>query len=444
MKQQARPVSKEGNTAWEPALRHRQHSMKILIVCTSESAGGAAVAAKRLAKALDKVGHQAKMLVRDACGGDKDVAALPRSPRHKWNFLWERWCVFLRVGFSKAAVFLVDIANAGTDITRLPEFRQADIVHLHWINQGMLSIGGIRKILQSGKPVVWTMHDMWPHTAICHYAHGCRKYETGCEHCPQLPARAPGDMAREVWERKKRMLKAGRIHFVACSRWLAGTARNSRLLEGMPVTAIPNPIDTAVYKPAGKAAARRRFGLPQGAKVLMFASQRVTIEIKGMAYFAEACRILAGKGRKDICVAVLGGSAEDTAGLLALPSHPIGYISDPAEMAEAYSAADVFVLPSLAENLPNTIMEAMACGTPCTAFGVGGVPEMVAHKVDGYVAEPRNAQDLANGIEWVLEHSEEQQLPRKAAEKVAREYSEKKVAEAYTKVYESCTGTKGK
>lgn len=161
--------------------------MRVLIVNTSEKAGGAAVAANRLMDALNNNGVKAKMLVRDKVTDDITVVGLPRSLRMQWNFLWERWCIFCRLHFSRKNLFALDIANAGYDITSLPEFKEADIIHLHWVNQGMLSLKTIRKIISSGKPVVWTMHDIWPASSICHLTLGCHHYNNGCGNCKYLP-----------------------------------------------------------------------------------------------------------------------------------------------------------------------------------------------------------------------------------------------------------------
>lgn len=146
----------------------------------------------------------------------------------------------------------------------LPEFAEADIIHLAWVNQGMLSLHNIRKIMDSGKPVVWTMHDMWPATAICHLTLGCQRFRTQCGDCPYLPGHAEHDLAARIWQRKERLLRGRQIHFVACSQWLASEARSSRLLEGQPVVSIPNPIDTRVFRPGDKAAARQAVGAAPG------------------------------------------------------------------------------------------------------------------------------------------------------------------------------------
>ena len=418
--------------------------MKVLIVNTSERTGGAAVAANRLMMALINHGVKAKMLVRDKDTDSLTVTALPQSPRLRWNFLWERFVIFVRCGFSRKHLFEIDLANTGTDITRLREFQEADIIHLHWINQGMLSLSGIRKILRSGKPVVWTMHDIWPATAICHVTLGCRSFVTRCRNCRLLSDKNGDDLSTTVWQRKLRMLEGENIYFVACSRWLESEAKASALLKGHKITSIPNPIDTHIYNRYSKEEARQRLGLPLDRKLILFASQRVTMPNKGMDYLVEACRLLSDltKCQTPCEVVILGGHAEEVVDLLHLKAHPLGYVNDEHRIVDVYNAADVFVLPSLSENLPNTIMEAMACGLPCVGFKVGGIPEEIDHKRNGYVAEYRNAKDLAKGIQWVLEESDYEALSRNAIQKVAHNYSQQSVALRYAEVYQQALAFK--
>ena len=154
--------------------------MRVLIINTSERLGGAAVAASRLMESLKNNGIKAKMLVRDKQTDQISVVGLQRNWWQVWRFVWERIVIWKANRFKKNNLFAVDIANTGTDITSLPEFQQADVIHLHWVNQGMLSLNDIRKILKSGKPVVWTMHDMWPCTGICHHARECTNYHQEC------------------------------------------------------------------------------------------------------------------------------------------------------------------------------------------------------------------------------------------------------------------------
>jgi len=417
--------------------------MRVLIVNTSERTGGAAVAANRLMKALNNNGVKAKMLVRDKETDTLTVIGLPKSSLLHWHFLWERLVIFCRLHFQRRHLFELDIANTGSDITKLYEFEEADVIHLHWINQGMLSLSSICKILRSGKPVVWTMHDIWPATAICHVTLGCRHFTSHCQHCKYLPGGGShNDLAARTWQKKERMVADENIFYVACSRWLESEAKASALLRGQKITSIPNPIDTHIYKKGDKLAARRELGLPEDKKLILFASQRVTNENKGMSYLIEACRKLHTKGQTPCELVILGGHAEEVVAQLPLKAHPLGYVNDEQRIVNVYQAVDVFVLPSLSENLPNTIMEAMACGVPCVGFKVGGIPEEIDHQKTGYVAEYRDSSDLAKGISWILEEADYEALSERCVHKVAQCYSQQSVAIRYLDVYQQAMAFK--
>lgn len=413
--------------------------MRVLIVNTSERTGGAAVAASRLMKALNNNGVKAKMLVRDKESDSLTVVGLPKSPMLHWYFLWERLVIFCRLHFSRKHLFEIDIANTGSDITKLREFQEADVIHLHWINQGMLSLNGICKILRSGKPVVWTMHDIWPATGICHLTLGCHYFVNRCANCKYLPGGGgSNDLASRIWQKKQQMQVDENIYYVACSRWLESEAKTSALLKGQKITSIPNPIDTHIYKKGSKEEARQRLGLPLDKKLILFASQRVTNENKGMSYLVEACKSLGGQYE----VMILGGHAEEVVEQLPMKAYPLGYVNEEQRIVDVYNAADVFVLPSLSENLPNTIMEAMACGVPCVAFKVGGIPEEIDHLKNGYVAAYRDAEDLAKGIAWVLEEADYESLSQQAVHKVMQCYSQQSVAVRYLDVYQQAMAFK--
>lgn len=405
--------------------------MRVLIVNTSERTGGAAVAANRLMMALNNNGVKAKMLVRDKESDSLTVVGLPKSPMLNWHFLWERLVIFFHCRFSRKHLFEIDLANSGSDITKLREFQEADVIHLHWINQGMLSLSGIRKILKSGKPVVWTMHDIWPATAICHLTLNCRNFTTHCHNCRLLPGKgSSSDLSTSVWRKKEKMLEDSSIYFVTCSHWLEQEAKASALLRGQKIVSIPNPIDTHIYRSGDKQAARKNLGLPEDKRLILFVSQRVTNKNKGMDYLIDACRQM-----EDYELVILGGHAEEVVDQLPLKAHPLGYVNDERRIVEIYQAVDVFVLPSLSENLPNTIMEAMACGVPCVGFKVGGIPEEIDHKRNGYVAEYRDSDDLARGIRWILSEADYDQLSQEAVRKVAHSYSQQSVAISYLDVY---------
>lgn len=420
--------------------------MRVLIVNTSDKTGGAAVAANRLKDALNNNGVKAKMLVRDKITDDVTVVGLAQGVRTKWNLLWERWCVFWHLRLSRKHLFEIDIANIGTDITKLREFQEADIIHLSWINQGMLSIDNIRRILASGKPVVWTMHDLWPASSICHYAHGCEGFKCGCGNCRLLPGGgSKNDLSAKVFRKKKAIFSHNNIWFVACSQWLAGQARQSGLLTEQFVTNIPNPIDTHFFYPQDKVKARQTLGLPAEKKMILFVSQRVTDKRKGMDFFIAAIERLARQyptWQSSACIAILGSHAEELTQALAMPVYPLGYVTDAQQICNVYNAADVFVLPSLEDNLPNTIMEAMACGVPCVGFRVGGIPEMIDHRLNGYVAAERDSRDLAEGIAWTLADENHTRLSLGAVEKVRRCYSHHSVAMRYIEVYNQAIASK--
>ena len=415
-----------------------ERRMRVLIINTSERTGGAAVAAGRLCDALNANGIEAQMMVRDAAHHDRRVIVVKHQRLMRWRFLWERLRIFIRLGLRRKHLFDIDTGYCGTDITRTEAFLQADVINLHWVNQGMLSLDDIRKILRSGKPVVWTMHDVWPATALCHLTLGCNNFTTGCHDCKYLPRPAANDLSARIWRRKQDVLSQGHITFVTCSRWLEGEARSSALLSGHDVTNIPNPIDTTVFCPADQAAARRDERLPRGKRLLLFVCQRVTNRYKGMQHLIDACRMMAREYPETIAttgVIVMGGDADAVAQQLPYEAYPIGYVTDTARIVRIYRCADVFILPSLSENLPNTIMEAMACGVPCIAFNVGGIPEEIDHRVNGYVAAYEDTADLAHGMHWLLHQADRTTLAEAAVRKVSEAYSQASVARRYADVY---------
>lgn len=413
--------------------------MRVLLVNTSEKTGGAAVATHRLMEALNNNGVKARMLVADKQTDNINVTSLPHPWLHRLHFLWERLGIWCRLRASRRHLFEIDTASSGTDITHLKEFREADVIHLAWTNQGMLSLGDLRRILRSGKPVVWTLHDLWPVSSICHYARGCEGFRNTCGHCRLLPGGGSDrDLSKRVWHRKARTYARANMQLVCCSRWLELQAKAASLSRDQHVTSIPNPIDTHVFTPGDRQEARRLNDLPTDRKLILFVSQRVTDERKGVEYLIAALdRLVANhpESRDQMAVAILGGHADEVAARLPLPAYALGYVSDEARITSIYRSADVFVLPSLEDNLPNTIMEAMACGVPCVGFKVGGIPEMIDHQRNGYVARYRDTDDLARGLHWTLCEASAEQLTRAAVHKVVTSYSQQVVALRYIEVY---------
>ena len=417
--------------------------MRVLIINTSERIGGAAIAANRLMEALKNNGIKTKMLVRDKQTDQISVVELKKSWWKVWQFIWERVVIWQANHFKKHNLFAVDIANTGTNITALPEFTQADVIHLHWINQGMLSLTDIRRIIQSGKPIVWTMHDMWPFTGICHYAGDCDKYATQCHNCPQLYKGSRKDIAYRTFQKKKKLFEGAQITFVACSRWLESLAKKSDLIKGQTITNIPNAINTNLFKPRDKKQAREKCHLPQDKKLLLFGSVKITDKRKGIDYLVSACKQIASSYpdfSKELGVVVFGNQAEQYASLFPFPIYPMNYVSNEKELVDIYNAVDLYVTPSLQDNLPNTIVEAMACGIPCIGFNVGGIPQMIDHLHNVYVAEYQSSKDLANGIHWALTEGEYESLSEEACRKAVSSYSESTIAKKYVEIYNKITG----
>ena len=415
--------------------------MKVLFVNTYAGVGGAAVACRRLMETMGKRGVEVRMLVcRDSVSTDR-ILPVNRSWWQRkaafFRFVWERFVIFIHNRLSRKNLFAVSIANTGTSISKHPAVLEADVIHLHWINQGFLSLGGLDDLLATGKPIVWTMHDMWPMTGICHHARDCSRFEQQCGCCFFLNSRNENDLSVRIFRRKSR-LPLSRIRFVGCSRWLVARARKSALLRQMSVVDIPNPIDLVFWKKQTPAECRRRFSLPGDRKLILFAAVKPTDRRKGIDYLIDSLKIYADRHPEEcdqIGLVVMGHWDLQLNENFVYPVYSIGYLSDEKQIRDLYSAVDLFVIPSLEENLPNTIMEAMACECPSVGFDVGGIPEMIDSGVTGYVARYRSAEDFSDGIYRVF-HSDYRQMGLAARKKAERFYSDRIVGDRYYSLYE--------
>ena len=413
--------------------------MKVLILNTSERTGGAAVAANRLTEALLNNGVKAKMLVCKS-GQDSSLYVMQTGSKiqNKWNFYFERVVIWLSNRLDRKNLFKVSIANAGLDVTKTAEFQEADIIHLHWVNQGFLSLKGIRKILKSGKPVVWTMHDMWESTAICHHAYDCRLFENECHDCFYLRSKGPKDLSNRVFHKKQQVLEsAENLTFVAVSNWLADRVRSSALTGRFPVQVIPNAISLSRFIITDRDDARTTLDISER-YVLTFGAARIDDPIKGFDYLTEALRLLVDNSRirrEDLRVVLFGG-VRDTSFFqqLPVPYTYLGYIDDEDRLSLIYSASDVTVSSSLYETFGQTLIEAMACGSTPVSFDGSGQTDIIQHQQNGYLAERLSAQSLADGIEWALNA---QLTPRELRRSVSRRYAESVVANRYYELYKS-------
>ena len=411
--------------------------MKVLLLNTSSRTGGAAVAADRLRSSLIRNGIDTSMLVRDKSEGDDKYITVNntwlRRKINKFRFYFERIIIFLFNKLNRADLFRVSIANTGTDISKMEEVRNADIIHLHWINQGFLSLSDIRKLSALGKPIVWTMHDMWPCTGICHHARDCNKYHKKCNSCFYLSNKSGNDLSTKIFLNKAEIYKDADITFVGCSKWLTGRAKESALLINKNVLDIPNTVDQSIFRRKDKYESRRKFNLPLDKKLLLFGALNITDTRKGVDYLLKALSLI---HKDDLELVVFGNIKSEIKQLIPVPIHPMGYLTEETVIADLYNAVDLFVTSSLEENLPNTIMESMACGTPCVGFEIGGIPEMIDHKKNGYVAKYKSAEDLAEGIIWVLDNPDREGISLACVDKVNSCYSEDIVAQKYIALYE--------
>lgn len=413
--------------------------MNILLVNTSERNGGAAVAANRLLYALLKQGVDAKMLVCSKQSDDAHVISCATGLRQKWNFICERGVIFLSNRLSRKRLFSVSIANTGYDITQLKAFQEADIVHIHWINHGMLSLKHLEAIKRSGKPVVWTMHDMWPLTGICHYAYGCERFTESCGKCPFLHSAQEKDQSNRVLLDKKELFHQWPVAIVAVSSWLASLGERSTALRGHTVSVIPNTIPLDAFKPIPKNQARNQLNVPIEKKLLVFGAAAIDSPIKGFAFLKEALNLLAKKMDPSLLHLVIYGGIKSGAAFL--EDLPISYTwlgKVPEDLLPViYSAGDVLVAPSLYETFGQTLIEAQSCGCIPVCFGNSGQTDIIEHGQTGLFASNMSAESLAEMIYQALTGMNHDDFTEKATAWVSSSFSDQRVASMYTDLYAS-------
>ena len=412
--------------------------MKVVLLNTSERTGGAAIAANRLMKALIDSGIDAKTLVLNKQTDDENIISI-RSSFFKrqialWNFLWERWIIFVNNRFSRKNLFKVSIANTGFDISKHPLVKEADIIHLHWINQGFLSLKSIKKLIQLGKPIVWTMHDMWTCTGICHYSWQCKNYFGQCGNCLFLNSNRKNDLSHKLL-RKKLFLAKTNIQLVAVSTWLKDSAEKSMLTQSLPISVIPNAINNSVFTPSNKQLARKKFSFPKEKKIILMGAAKLNDPIKGFDYLRQALSLL--KEKRNDFLLVLFGRIKDCDSFLSdldVEFVFMDLIENVSVIVQLYAAADVTVVPSNYETFGQTLIESMACGCPVVSFDNSGQTDIIDHKINGYLAKYQDPEDLAKGILWCLENYH--LLTAEARKKVENNYSEEIVAKQYINLYQ--------
>lgn len=411
--------------------------MRILILNDSDIDGGAARAAHRLHLGLRHIGLDSQMLVQ-AKVSDEAMIMGPANKREKVISKLRPFLDSLPIRMYPTRTGLMTPAVVPDSLGQRVNRLNPEMVHVHWVGNGFMRL---ESLAQLRHPFVWTLHDMWAFTGGCHYDQGCGRYRERCGPCPVLGSQSSHDLARWIWTRKARLWPQLDVTIVTPSRWLAKCAAESTLLSGKRVETIPNGIDLQRYRPIDKRHARQLLGLPEDKQLLLFGALASTSDPrKGFHHLQPALAELTRRGWGDeLELVVLGASRPSAPPDLSLPTHYLGRLGDDISLALTYAAADVFVAPSEQDNLPNTVLEAMACGTPCVAFNIGGMSDLIEHGTSGYLATPFQPADLATGIEHVL-RADAGALCHRVREKIEREFDLEHIARRHQQLYEEVGG----
>jgi glycosyltransferase involved in cell wall biosynthesis len=392
--------------------------MKILICSTLEKRGGAAKSAQRVSECLKQEGLNVKNFHFFKDSQEK------KSPIPKIDAIPKLLC-----SKKRKTPFSSSFFSFGS--RKFVEKYNPHILHLNYINMGMFSIKDIGRFKM---PIVWTLHDSWTFTGGCHLPGDCTKYTSRCQKCPALGSKRNFDLSTYVFSLKEKHWDFNNMVLVCPSRWMAENARRSKLFKNSRIEVIPNPIDTKIFKPKDRKKSREKFKLNEGKKYILFGSVNpLTDKNKGFEYLMGAINCLNLKNTELI---VFGTDDEEID--INIPVKSVGYIMKEEEMAYLYSACDLTVMPSLSENLPNNLIESVACGTPCVAFHVGGIPEIIDRAEFGETAKELNPKSLSQSIQKTL--SRDIKYERKTWNKVVEnKYGYRTIAKKYRELYESLT-----
>lgn len=410
--------------------------MKAVIISRSDDTGGAAIVSLRLLKALRVAGVDARMLVCEKRSDSPFVERVASSRRIRRSFLAERLKIFLANGLNRSTLFKIDTASEGLPIHRHRLVKEADIILLAWVNQGMLSIKGINRLIETGKPIVWTMHDTWNCTGICHHPFSCRRFEQECGLCPLLGNKAaPRDISFSTWKKKKKLYSRRGIHFVAVSNWLARLARKSSLLADQSLSVIPNPFDLS-YLPVERQT--------DGKLCLLFGAARLDNDIKGLPILIEATQIIKRENPQlaDKMELLTFGDVKNPDALkgFGIEHRHLGRIFGSEALGETYAAADILVAPSLFENLPTTLIEAQMLGCVPVSFLRGGQDDIITDGDNGILVDFDDdrhvaAENFAKGILRAVELRKDKDLRSRMRKSVEKKFSAERVAAQYVQLF---------
>lgn len=410
--------------------------IKVLHLNTFDIKGGAARAAYRLHHGLRTADVDSHMLVQRKKSSDPTVTGPDSTFGRAWGYLKELIDLLpLKLYRHRENVPLSPgwlPGNLSKTINKL----NPDIIQLHWVVGGFLPLKELQKL---NRPIVWTLHDMWAFTGICHYTGECEKYTAACGNCAMLNSTRENDLSHKAWERKKNAYAGLNLTIVTPSQWLAQCARKSSLLKDFRIEVIPNGLDLNVFKPVDRKTAREQLSLPPDKKYILFGAISSTSDRrKGFHLLHPALlKLSENHNMKDVELLVFGASEPENPPDFGLPTRYLGTVNNDEHLALLYTASDVCVTPSLQDNLPNIVVETLACGTPCVAFNIGGMPDMINHLKNGFLAKPFDPEDLAKGIHWVL-GEDLHCLTTHARKKAEEMFALPIAAKNYRDLYEKC------
>ncbi|XDD51546.1 glycosyltransferase [Leptospira sp. WS92.C1] len=414
--------------------------MKISIVGTNDISGGAARAMYRLHQGLLSAGSDSKIICRYKSSSDARVKQVPmygtrQSFKNAYsNASYELIQAYIQKNRTSLSNTLFSYPYPGYDLSQNFDIQSSDIINLHWVAY-FLSPVNLRSLLDLKKTLVWTLHDEWAYTGGCHYTAGCRHFMDNCSECPQI--RTFHSLIPHLSLLDKLDLLSDRISIIAPSRWIYKQAKSSSLFKNSLIECIPNSIDTELYNASSRERKRKEFGFTEDTFVVLFGADSLVEKRKGFKELLEAFQYcdrdsiwndLMNQGK--IHVLLFGHSAEELK-TLKIPHTNLGSISDETILSQIYSSADVFILPSLEDNLPNTMLEAFSCETPVIAFPVGGIVDVVDERT-GYVADDLHPKSLALKILHSLKNEKERrEKGRQGRIRMLEEYSPERQSERY-------------
>ncbi len=417
--------------------------MKIAVVSTNDFSGGAARAAYRLHEGFRLIGEDSIIISKNRTSADVNSiqinSADTASSEHIKDIRFEDIQYYINHSRTSLSNTIYSYPYPGINITDHPFIQEADIINFHWVAyfQSPTSIG---QLLDRGKKIVWTIHDEWAFSGGCHYSAGCENFQTDCGSCPQLET-ADSIIARTVLQDKIQIFQ-DRITVVGPSKWLAGQAKKSRLFKNSRVENVPYSLDTETFIPYSKAEMKRLWAIPEERFTFLFGAESATEKRKGFFKLVEALSFLrensvwqkaVNEGR--IHFLLFGPPAKELKEL-GIPYTTVGTIHDDQLLSKVYAAADLFVLPSLEDNMPYTMMESLSSGTPIAAFRAGGMIDIIKDGYNGYIAESADAKSLSEKIFRSYSFPEERiQFGKNGREDMAKNFHLKVQAERYRDIF---------